>query len=363
MSASFPATVKSFTTKTDSVDFVHASHIDDLQDEVTAIEQDLINGLARIRASSSTLSLAADAMTVTKSLHAVDTEAAAATDNLATINAGAGVGAGHLLILYAANIGRVVTVKDGAGNIALAGGDFALDSAKKSMLLRYDGAVWVEIAAGRSFGLPSIAGITDGQILIGKTSDHTLNLAALTAGAGLSVANGAGSITLASVRPLNAALTEQVVTNTAVNTSVYSFAIPANTLVAGKALRVRLTGGVINTSGGTVNLTITLKIGATTIIVGVQGVGTGTNPGVVEFACTINANNSANSQRAVGSYVTTGVAADGAMTSSVTSSVGGHSSLAIDMTTSQTMDISVQWASAAATITFKKFGVMLEQPF
>jgi len=42
------------------------------------------------------------------------------------------------------------------------------------------------------------SGVTDGQLLIGKTSDHTLHLAAVTAGSGITVTNGAGSVTVAS---------------------------------------------------------------------------------------------------------------------------------------------------------------------
>src|SRR5574342_565247 len=41
--ASFPSAVKSFTTKS-SGDTIQATHINDLQDEVTAIENNLING-------------------------------------------------------------------------------------------------------------------------------------------------------------------------------------------------------------------------------------------------------------------------------------------------------------------------------
>lgn len=43
--ASFPGSVKTFTAKTDLVDYPQAEHINSLQDEVTAIEQGLINGL------------------------------------------------------------------------------------------------------------------------------------------------------------------------------------------------------------------------------------------------------------------------------------------------------------------------------
>lgn len=176
--ASFPTAIKSFTTK-NSGDKVQAAHVNDLQDEVTALEQDLINGMSRVRLSSSTLTLASDAVTATKSLHAVDTEAAAATDNLSTISAGSGVGSGHLLTLYAANVARVVTVKDATGNIQLAGGDFALDTAKKSLLLRYDGTNWVEVSRAsasfnnglNTFGAAATLGLTDAFELGFKTNN------------------------------------------------------------------------------------------------------------------------------------------------------------------------------------------------
>lgn len=41
MAASYPGSVKSFTTKTNYVDLVDASHVNDLQDEVVAIETEL----------------------------------------------------------------------------------------------------------------------------------------------------------------------------------------------------------------------------------------------------------------------------------------------------------------------------------
>ncbi len=45
MPAWYPGNVKLFTTKQDGVDFPQASHINDLQDEVTAIERGLLEGL------------------------------------------------------------------------------------------------------------------------------------------------------------------------------------------------------------------------------------------------------------------------------------------------------------------------------
>lgn len=54
--ASFPASVKSFTTKLDGAgNPVNAAHINDLQDEVNAVEDGYVNGTARLNSSNSTL--------------------------------------------------------------------------------------------------------------------------------------------------------------------------------------------------------------------------------------------------------------------------------------------------------------------
>ncbi len=44
MPASYPGSVKSFTTKIDGVDDVQAAHVNDLQLEVEAVETELLNG-------------------------------------------------------------------------------------------------------------------------------------------------------------------------------------------------------------------------------------------------------------------------------------------------------------------------------
>src|SRR5439155_1203325 len=47
--ASYPSSVKSFTVKTDGPGrTIFAAHINDLQDEITAIENGLVNGLAHV---------------------------------------------------------------------------------------------------------------------------------------------------------------------------------------------------------------------------------------------------------------------------------------------------------------------------
>ena len=52
--ASFPTAVKSFTTKVPS-QTIASAHVNDIQDEVTAIEDGLLNGTAHFQSSNSTL--------------------------------------------------------------------------------------------------------------------------------------------------------------------------------------------------------------------------------------------------------------------------------------------------------------------
>jgi hypothetical protein len=94
----------------------------------------------------SELTIASDAITVTGGYHDVDTEADAASDDLATINGGTD---GMRLVLRANNSGRTVVVKDGTGNIQCAG-DMSLDNIQDTIELIYDGVqtAWLEI--GRS---------------------------------------------------------------------------------------------------------------------------------------------------------------------------------------------------------------------
>lgn len=88
------------------------------------------------------LTIATGAVTATKTVHTVDTEGDAASDDLDTINGGR---AGQLLILRAADSARTVVAKDGTGNLNL-GGDFSLDNVEDTLTLVSDGTDWYEIA-------------------------------------------------------------------------------------------------------------------------------------------------------------------------------------------------------------------------
>jgi hypothetical protein len=88
--------------------------------------------------------IASGVITITSSYHRIDTEGAAATDDLVTINGGA---TGQYLTLRALWDTRDVVVKDGTGNLQLEG-DMTLNNAYDTITLIYDEhhAAWLEVA-------------------------------------------------------------------------------------------------------------------------------------------------------------------------------------------------------------------------
>ena len=99
----------------------------------------------------SELIISGGVITVTQSCHTIDTEDAAATDDLDTINGGSN---GMMIVLKASNDSRTVTIKHNTGNIWLKNkADIDLDDVEDGILLIYDGAYWFDIAP--------IAGIGD----------------------------------------------------------------------------------------------------------------------------------------------------------------------------------------------------------
>ena len=92
--------------------------------------------------SMSELTIASGGITVTSSVHTVDTESDAASDNLNTVNGGTD---GSILILKSVTGTRDVTLKDSSDNLRLAG-DFALSSANDSITLIKSGSNWLEIS-------------------------------------------------------------------------------------------------------------------------------------------------------------------------------------------------------------------------
>jgi hypothetical protein len=129
------------------------------------------------------LTIAAGAVTITQSVHKIDTAADGATDDLDTISGGSN---DQLLLLRAENAARTVVVKNDTGNILLGGDDVELDDANKFLLLIYDSGLskWL-IAGGSGSGALktkdvttpayklTIASDSNGTIL---TADRTLTV-------------------------------------------------------------------------------------------------------------------------------------------------------------------------------------------
>jgi hypothetical protein len=98
-----------------------------------------------VRSPGSNLTISAGAITSVKSFHLIDTQDAAATDDLDTITAGASNG--QLLLLKPVNSAHDVTLTE-VGNILVAGGATrVLDNTSTSIELMWDSTVskWIEV--------------------------------------------------------------------------------------------------------------------------------------------------------------------------------------------------------------------------
>lgn len=90
------------------------------------------------------ITISGGSITPTSSYVLLDTEGAAATDDLVSIATGT---TGQLLFLQTASSARDVTLKHGTGNLYLSGGaDFTLDNLRCSIMLVAVGTEWREVS-------------------------------------------------------------------------------------------------------------------------------------------------------------------------------------------------------------------------
>lgn len=90
----------------------------------------------------STLTIQSGEITVLRSWHRLAAEGSPAADDLVTVNGGE---IGQFLVLSSNTSGDVITLKDGSGNLRLAG-DFTLTNGQDRIVLLYDGTNWCELS-------------------------------------------------------------------------------------------------------------------------------------------------------------------------------------------------------------------------
>lgn len=112
--------------------------------------QDGTNSITQLNLGvfGTTLTIATDVLTITKSRHQIDTQGGAATDDLSTIN---GFVAGDTLFLQTTSAARVVTIKHNVGNIfVFTLGDIVLDNPSKIAIFVYDAVTTKWCSAGNT---------------------------------------------------------------------------------------------------------------------------------------------------------------------------------------------------------------------
>jgi len=108
------------------------------------VSGDITTSARLILGGESELTIATGVITITGSIHMVDTEGDASTDDLDTIS---GFADGGLLVLRAIDDTHTVVLKDGTGNLLLAG-DFSLTHRADSIILGFTARLnqWYEIS-------------------------------------------------------------------------------------------------------------------------------------------------------------------------------------------------------------------------
>lgn len=152
---------------------------------------------------------------------------------------------------------------------------------------------------------------------------------------------------------------EQDVVNNAGLVSIYSKSIVAGVLGTANGLRLTIGGNLRNNSGSPVNLTIQTSFGGTVFGTTTQSIADATNRQSWLLEAFINANGATNAQRTLARW-TLGATGNSEQIPTVVSSYQAWEALTIDTSTAKTLDVSVQWGSANASISLKRFAAFLE---
>lgn len=268
---------------------------------------DFMNGFAPIPQinlgnAPSTLTISGGEIDITNSYHLIDTQGAAASDELDTIN---GDLQGDLLVLRIVSNSRVVTLKHNTGNIFFtSGADITLTSVNQVIILFRAGSVWTGM--GDTGG--SVPAVTLPYTQVATTQ----------------IQNSSSELTLFSGTPPTLA---------------------ANELTVGKQLRVRARGRWSNTSGSNRTADLRLKLGGTTVTtVQMSATNGGSQVGwLADFDIVCYATGASGSVWASGAFI-------GAAAGLTVVTDSGAAAVTIDTTGALALELTWQWSAAASTI-------------
>lgn len=157
--------------------------------------------------------------------------------------------------------------------------------------------------------------------------------------------SGAGIVALSYSKNIDTDSAAVTVSNTTAETSIYSYSLPANTLGTEGILRIVVSGTYLNNSGANRTQTVRFKYGGTTMINVTSGnIATSATTGTFTYTFYLMAHGATNVQQAwfTGTHESgTGV--------KVILDDGGTA--AVDSTSSQTIDVTVDSSAATATQT------------
>lgn len=176
----------------------------------------------------------------------------------------------------------------------------------------------------------------------------------------------AAGLAWASPGDLSRAATLLDVVNTVVETSIFSFSVPANMLGTNRMLRLTLFGDYLNNSGAGSTLNLKVKFGATTLYSEITAsFASSAQRRAMNLVLWLAAQNSASAQVLGGLFAlasnaaaTTGL---GDLNANATlSNPIGQATSAEDSTAAKTLDVLVTHGVAAATISARRFYACLE---
>jgi hypothetical protein len=161
----------------------------------------------------------------------------------------------------------------------------------------------------------------------------------------------------AGVSILDRVTTDTTVTNTASETSVYSFSVPGGTLATNIALRLTIFATYTNSSGSTDTFTVRLKYGATTVGTVQMDLGSGATVFQSPISAMLMADGATNAQLA---SLFWSIREDNAGNMAPVDRRGGTSS-SEDSTAAKNFVVTVQHSVANSTTTFVLKSAILEK--